>query len=167
MLTTHPNSVVQKRDLHVGGLGSSASGALAAVTEPVAGLADSWLHRARSAAQDADGYVHDNPWAALAVVALVAFAARLPAVAVSAVMTVFDDVRRFSNHRQWRDFIAALHETVTCTLTYPMIIGAPRSVRAMVSPRRIPASTVRGSSTHCSAPRAETRPASVRTSPRD
>jgi ElaB/YqjD/DUF883 family membrane-anchored ribosome-binding protein len=75
MLTTHPSSVVQKRDLHVGGLGSSASGALAAVTEPVAGMIDSWLHRARSTARDADDYVHDNPWAALAVVALVGLAA--------------------------------------------------------------------------------------------
>jgi ElaB/YqjD/DUF883 family membrane-anchored ribosome-binding protein len=75
MLTTHPSSVVQKRDLHVGGLGSSAAGALAGVTEPVVDLADSWLHKARSAAQDADGYVRDNPWAALAVVGLVGLAA--------------------------------------------------------------------------------------------
>ena len=75
MLTTHPSSVVQKRDLHVGGLGSSASGALAAVTDPVADMADSWLQKARSAARDADDYVHDNPWAALAVVAMVGLAA--------------------------------------------------------------------------------------------
>jgi ElaB/YqjD/DUF883 family membrane-anchored ribosome-binding protein len=71
MLTTHPSSVFQKRDLHVGGLGSSASGALAAVTDPVRDVTDSWLERARDAAQDADDYVRDNPWAALAVAALV------------------------------------------------------------------------------------------------
>ncbi len=75
MLTTHPSSVFQKRDLHVGGLGSSASGALAAVSDPVRDAADSWLERARDAAQDADDYVRGNPWAALAVAALVGLAA--------------------------------------------------------------------------------------------
>ena len=75
MLTTHPSSVFQKRDLHVGGLGSNASGALAAVTDPVLDAADSWLERARGAAQDADDYVRDNPWAALAVAALLGLAA--------------------------------------------------------------------------------------------
>ena len=75
MLTTHPSSVVQNRDLHVGGLGSSASAVLAAVTDPMSDEADSWLTRARDAARDADDYVHDNPWAALAVVALAGVAA--------------------------------------------------------------------------------------------
>jgi ElaB/YqjD/DUF883 family membrane-anchored ribosome-binding protein len=75
MLTTHPSSVVQKRDLHVGGLGSSASGALAAVTDPARDAADSWLVRARDVVRDADDYVHNNPWAALAVVALVGLTA--------------------------------------------------------------------------------------------
>jgi ElaB/YqjD/DUF883 family membrane-anchored ribosome-binding protein len=75
MLTTHPSSVFQKRDLHVGGLGSSASGALAAVADPVRDVTDPWLERAREAAQDADDYVRDNPWAALAIAALVGLAA--------------------------------------------------------------------------------------------
>jgi ElaB/YqjD/DUF883 family membrane-anchored ribosome-binding protein len=75
MLTTHPSSVAQKRDLHVGGLGSSASGALAAVTDPIADGADPWVDRLRAAAIDVDDYVHDKPWAALAVVALVGVAA--------------------------------------------------------------------------------------------
>ena len=75
MLTTHPSSVFQKRDLHVGGLGSSASGALAAVTEPVRDTTDSWLERARDAAEDADDFVRNNPWTALAVAALVGLAA--------------------------------------------------------------------------------------------
>ena len=75
MLTTHPSSVFQKRDLHVGGLGSSASGALAAVTEPVRDGVDSWLARARDAAQEAEDYVRDNPWAALAAAALLGLAA--------------------------------------------------------------------------------------------
>jgi ElaB/YqjD/DUF883 family membrane-anchored ribosome-binding protein len=75
MLTAHPNSVVQKRDLHVGGLGSSASGALAAVTDPLRDAADSWLERARDLAQDADDYLRNNPLAAVAVAALVGLAA--------------------------------------------------------------------------------------------
>ena len=75
MLTTHPESIVQKRDLHVGGLGSSASGALAAVTEPLPAAADPWLERARDLAQEADDYVRDNPWAVLGIVALVGLAA--------------------------------------------------------------------------------------------
>jgi ElaB/YqjD/DUF883 family membrane-anchored ribosome-binding protein len=72
MLTTHPSSVFQKRDLHVGGLGSSASGALAAVTEPARDAADSWLV---DVAQEAEDYVRANPWAALAAAALVGLAA--------------------------------------------------------------------------------------------
>jgi len=75
MLTTHPSSVVQKRDLHVGGLGSSASGALAAVTEPLRDAADSWLEKARDVAQEADDFLRANPLAALAVAALAGLAA--------------------------------------------------------------------------------------------
>ena len=75
MMTAHPSTGVQKRDLHVGGLGAGASGALAAVTEPARQAADSWLIKARDAARDADDYVHGNPWAALAVVALIGLTA--------------------------------------------------------------------------------------------
>lgn len=75
MLAAHPSSFVQKRDLHVGGLGLGASGALAAVTEPVLGAVDSWYERLCAAVSDADDYVHDNPWAALAVVAVAGVAA--------------------------------------------------------------------------------------------
>jgi ElaB/YqjD/DUF883 family membrane-anchored ribosome-binding protein len=75
MLTSHPSSVPQKRDLHVGGLGSNASGAWAAVSGPARDAADSWVTRVRDAAREADDYVHDNPWAALAVVALAGVAA--------------------------------------------------------------------------------------------
>jgi ElaB/YqjD/DUF883 family membrane-anchored ribosome-binding protein len=75
MLTTHPSSVVQKRDLHVGGLGLNASGALAAVADPIADAAASWSDKLRAVAIEVDDYVHDNPWAALAAVALVGAAA--------------------------------------------------------------------------------------------
>jgi len=75
MLTAPTSSIEQKRDLHVGGLGASASGALAAVTEPAVDLVDSWLARARDTAQAADDYVRERPWSALAVVALLGLAA--------------------------------------------------------------------------------------------
>jgi len=48
-------------------------------------------------------------------------------------MTNFDAVTRtFSNHRQWRDFMAAIHASVTypCAGTYPKVIGALRPSRA-------------------------------------
>jgi ElaB/YqjD/DUF883 family membrane-anchored ribosome-binding protein len=75
MLTAHPASVFQKKDLHVGGLGVSASGALAAVTDPLFDATDSWLDRARDTVRDADDFVHDRPWRALAIVALAGLAA--------------------------------------------------------------------------------------------
>ena len=75
MLTSHPSSFVQKRDLHVGGLGLGVSGALAAVTDPIGDGSDSWVDRLREAAIEVDDYVHNNPWAALAVVALAGAAA--------------------------------------------------------------------------------------------
>jgi hypothetical protein len=48
-------------------------------------------------------------------------------------MTDFDDAKRkFPNHRQWRDFVAAVHDSVTqpCSVTYPKVIDALRSSRA-------------------------------------
>jgi ElaB/YqjD/DUF883 family membrane-anchored ribosome-binding protein len=75
MLTTHPSSVEQKRDLHVGGLGSSASGALAAVVDPVRDASDPWFNTLRDVVRDVDDYVHESPWAALAIFALVGLTA--------------------------------------------------------------------------------------------
>ena len=75
MLTTDPNSIVQKRDLHVGGLGATVSGPLAAVADQVNDAALSWAERAQHAARDADDFVHDNTYAALAVVGLLGLAA--------------------------------------------------------------------------------------------
>jgi hypothetical protein len=74
MMTTHPSSVFQKKDLHVGGLGSNVAGAPASVVNPIPN-ADSWLDTARDMAQDADDYVRKNPWAAIVAVALVSLAA--------------------------------------------------------------------------------------------
>ena len=75
MLTTHPSSLVQKRDLHVGGLGAGVSGALAAVADPMHDAAASWGRRARNAAREADDFIHESPYAALAVVGLLGLAA--------------------------------------------------------------------------------------------
>jgi ElaB/YqjD/DUF883 family membrane-anchored ribosome-binding protein len=75
MLTSHPSAGAQKKDLHVGGLGASASAPLAAVTDNIHDVADSWLEKARDAVRDADDYVHSNPWQALAVVAFVGLTA--------------------------------------------------------------------------------------------
>ncbi|MGB6307301.1 MAG: hypothetical protein WBF89_05855 [Steroidobacteraceae bacterium] len=50
--------------------------------------------------------------------------------------TPFDDMRRkFSNHRQWRDFVAAVQDSVTypCSATYPMVLSALRSGKAWFS----------------------------------
>jgi hypothetical protein len=39
--------------------------------------------------------------------------------------------RKFSNNRQWREFVSAVHESVTypCAATYPKVISALRSGR--------------------------------------
>jgi hypothetical protein len=50
-------------------------------------------------------------------------------------MSNFDDVKRkFSNHRDWRGFIAA----VQCSVTYPKAIDALRSGRARFSGWTVP-----------------------------
>jgi hypothetical protein len=86
-------------------------------------------------------------------------------------MTTIDDMRRkFPNRRQWRDFIASVHDTVTlpCAATYPMVMDALRSGRAWLSWGAVRALRldVRGRAsidpdwnTHCSVLRAGSRPA--------
>jgi hypothetical protein len=47
-------------------------------------------------------------------------------------MNEFQDFKRkFSNNRQWREFVTAVHESVThpCAVTYPKVISALRSGR--------------------------------------
>ncbi len=43
--------------------------------------------------------------------------------------------QKFSNHRQWRDFIASVHASVTipCTATYPIVLDALRAGRTWFS----------------------------------
>jgi ElaB/YqjD/DUF883 family membrane-anchored ribosome-binding protein len=75
MLTAHPSTVFQKRDLHVGGLGladrAKSSPALNHMSEDLMQTADSWLDRAR----DAETFIRKNPWTAVALVGLVGLAA--------------------------------------------------------------------------------------------
>lgn len=49
---------------------------------------------------------------------------------------------KFSNDRQWRDFAAALHKSVSypCSVTYPKIIAALRSGRDWFSDGAVRAS---------------------------
>jgi hypothetical protein len=75
MLTAKPNSVFEKRDLHVGGMGAGAPSTLAAVTEPPLDFPESLLKSARQAARDAEYFVQGNPWAALGAVAALGVAA--------------------------------------------------------------------------------------------
>ncbi len=74
MIASHPSLGAQKRDLHVGGLGSSAPAA-AALVDPMIEAAGSWAHKGKVAARTADGLVRTNPWAAVAVIALLGLAA--------------------------------------------------------------------------------------------
>jgi hypothetical protein len=46
-------------------------------------------------------------------------------------MNDFEAIKsKFSNHRQWRDFVTVVHDSVTGAVTYPKVIGALRSGRA-------------------------------------
>jgi hypothetical protein len=75
MLTAHPSSVLQKRDLHVGGLGSAAlndpSVPRGYIADDLIDSAQTWVERARSA----EVFIRSNPWTAVALVGLLGLAA--------------------------------------------------------------------------------------------
>ena len=73
MMTNRNSAIPEKRDLHVGGLGSSASVGLRMI-EPWDGAAKV-RNAVRDAANEADDYIRDNTWTAIGVVALVGLAA--------------------------------------------------------------------------------------------
>lgn len=75
MMTAHPSTVTQKRDLHIGGVGSSRPVALGAIHEPMLEGTDEILKRAREALRSADQFLRDNPWPALGAVAVLGLAA--------------------------------------------------------------------------------------------
>jgi ElaB/YqjD/DUF883 family membrane-anchored ribosome-binding protein len=75
MLTAHPSTVLQKKDLHVGGLGltarANASAPRGYVADDLNDSAQSWVDRARNA----EVFIRTNPWTAVALVGLVGLAA--------------------------------------------------------------------------------------------
>ena len=75
MVTAPLSSVVQKKDLHIGGLGAEAVSTLAAVADTVPEAAESLTRFARRAARQADDFLHANPWSVLAVAAAAGAAA--------------------------------------------------------------------------------------------
>ena len=70
MLVSPPNAA-EKRDLHVGGLGSTPAGAFAAVVEPLVDASESWVQKTRELVNTADDFVRDHPWQAIGAVALI------------------------------------------------------------------------------------------------
>jgi len=79
VMTSRNSDTVQKRDLHVGGIGNGSagptSGTFSMMADPIVDIADSFVTRARDVIRNADDYVHDNPWAAVGVVALLGLTA--------------------------------------------------------------------------------------------
>ena len=73
-MLTSPNGQDAKRDLHVGGVGSDTSAALASVIDPLLDASEDWVQQARNLARGADDYIRDNPWQAIGVVALLGVA---------------------------------------------------------------------------------------------
>jgi ElaB/YqjD/DUF883 family membrane-anchored ribosome-binding protein len=67
---TSPNGAAAKKDLHVGGVGASGPGVLAAVIDPLVEASDDWVRKARDLVSTTDDYVRNNPWQALAIMAM-------------------------------------------------------------------------------------------------
>jgi ElaB/YqjD/DUF883 family membrane-anchored ribosome-binding protein len=64
------NNAAAKKDLHVGGLGSTPSPTLASVIDPLMDASENWVQKARDFVSSADDYVRENPWQALGVMAM-------------------------------------------------------------------------------------------------
>ena len=69
-MMTSPNGAAAKKDLHVGGVGVTAGGALASVIEPLVDASENWVRKARDFVGTADDYVRNNPWQAIGVMAM-------------------------------------------------------------------------------------------------
>lgn len=65
MLTAHPSTVRQKKDLHVGGLGSNPPANVHVIDQE-----DNWLDLAHYA----ETLVRTNPWTVVALVGMAGFA---------------------------------------------------------------------------------------------
>jgi ElaB/YqjD/DUF883 family membrane-anchored ribosome-binding protein len=64
------NSATAKKDLHIGGLGTTSSATLASVIDPLMDASENWVQKARAFVSSADDYVRNNPWQALGVMAM-------------------------------------------------------------------------------------------------
>ena len=69
-MLVNPNGSAAKKDLHVGGIGSSAITPLAAVIDPLMDASEDWMRKARNLVSTADDYVRNNPWQALGMMAI-------------------------------------------------------------------------------------------------
>ncbi len=77
-MSTNHDPFFEKKDLHVGGLGSSTTAAGPAyLTNSFIEEADTWVQRAREVLSDADDYVRENPWRVIGISTLLGFAAGL------------------------------------------------------------------------------------------
>jgi ElaB/YqjD/DUF883 family membrane-anchored ribosome-binding protein len=76
-MMTSTNAIDAKRDLHVGGTGARPLAALATVPmlDPLVDASDQVARTAAALAQRADGFIRENPWAAIALVGLAGLAA--------------------------------------------------------------------------------------------
>ena len=68
-MMTSPNGATGKKDLHVGGVGttSATTSGLGAMIDPLMDASEAWVRRARDFVSTADDYVRNNPWAAVGV----------------------------------------------------------------------------------------------------
>jgi ElaB/YqjD/DUF883 family membrane-anchored ribosome-binding protein len=69
------NGAGGKKDLHVGGFDAISSGrvpsaTLASMVDPLVDASENWVEKAREFVSSADDYVHNNPWQALGVMAI-------------------------------------------------------------------------------------------------
>ncbi len=69
-MLTSPNGAAAKKDLHIGEVGAVRASALSAVIDPLVEASETWVRRARDFVASADDYVHENPWAAVGVGAM-------------------------------------------------------------------------------------------------
>lgn len=76
-MSTNQDPFFEKKDLHVGGLGSSTAAGPAYLTDSFIEEADTWIQRAREVLSDADDYVRENPWRVIGISTLLGFAAGL------------------------------------------------------------------------------------------
>jgi ElaB/YqjD/DUF883 family membrane-anchored ribosome-binding protein len=69
-MMTSPNGTTSKKDLHIGGVGESATGTLAGVIDPLVDASEKWVKKARDFVGTTDEYVRNNPWQTVGLMAM-------------------------------------------------------------------------------------------------